>query len=60
MRTIVYNSSLHIVNLDHLAHGVGAKFLLCLDDDNNRQLIAKSWKRKTPKQLRNDEVLVIF
>ena len=60
MRLIKYNSQLHIVNLDHLALGVGAKYLLCLEDDLNKSLIAKAWKRKMPKLLRSDEAIVEF
>ena len=62
MRTIKYTPQLHIVNLNQLAAGVGAKYLLCLDDDVNKVLIAKEWRRKnkTPLTNINGQVLVEF
>lgn len=62
MRTIKYNPQLHIVNLQQLAAGIGAKYLLCIDDDIHKSLIAVEWRRTNKKPLVDidKQVLVEF
>ena len=57
-RRIKYSNLLHITNLDCLAHGSGARFLLCIEGKDT--LIAKQWKRKEPAKIMTNEVLVEF
>ena len=51
--------SKNLRNLDSLPNGLGCRFLLTIKGKNN-DLIAKQWKRKAPKFLADNEILITF
>ena len=57
-REIENMPALDIRNLEALPHGLNAPFLLCIKGEEGT-LIAKQWKRKRPKDIK-DHVLVTF
>lgn len=46
---IQYNRDLKIANLEHIAHGTGAKYLECISSPDGSVLIAKRWCRRVPE-----------
>lgn len=60
MATIPYSPALdkQIDNKDSLPRGMGCRYLLCIRSHVEGRLIAKGWKRKAPKYLLEDEVII--
>lgn len=52
-KTIKYHRNLVITNLDQLPHGVNAKYLEVIVDNEHGVLIAKQWRRK---QIKTDSI----
>jgi len=56
---IKYKKDLPIKNISNLPGGLNCGFLLCIKGEGE-DLIAKAWKRKEPKNISPNEVVVLF
>lgn len=66
MRILPYRKDLQIENLEQLPHGTGAKYLQCYVVDEAKgehvieHLIAMQWRRKQPRGISPNHVLIAF
>ena len=56
---IKYSKNLKVLNTENLPTGLSCRYLICIKGEGD-DLIAKKWKRKEPKSLSSNEVLVFF
>ena len=60
MGIIKYTPQLKITNLEHLAHGTGAKYLEVIRSHISGEYVAIQWRMKKPTTIETGRLLVKF
>lgn len=59
MNKIKFSKEIPIKNIRSLPTGLHCNFLICIKGEGN-DLIAKQWKRKEPKEIQGNEILIYW
>lgn len=60
MKIINYESDVIIKNMESLPRGLNCRYLRCIHGLEDGEFVAKSWHRKLPDDVKENEVIVVF